>query len=58
MNINYSLEIMNEGAELISRDIVFFEYITIERIELMRLNWNSEMSIAHCKHADAWLLFQ
>ena len=42
---------MNEGAELISRDIFFFEYVTIERIELEVTNWNSEMSMDHCRYA-------
>ena len=54
LNIN-SPEIMKEGADMISRDIVFFDYITIERVELELTNWNSEMSIAHCMHAEAWL---
>jgi len=36
------LYIGDEGAKLISSEIIFFEYITIKRIELEVLNWNDE----------------
>lgn len=48
-NIYYSLYIGLEGAELINKEILFFEYISIERIELEVTNWSSEMQIDLCK---------
>jgi hypothetical protein len=41
-NIYYSLYIGDDGAEIINKDILFFEYIGIERIEVEVTNWNSE----------------
>ncbi|CAD8043825.1 unnamed protein product [Paramecium primaurelia] len=57
-NIYYSLYIGQEGAELINKEILFFEYISIERIELEVTNWSSEMQIDLCKQAINWLKFQ
>ncbi|CAK55641.1 unnamed protein product (macronuclear) [Paramecium tetraurelia] len=57
-NIYYSLYIGLEGAELINKEILYFEYISIERIELEVTNWSSEMQIDLCKQAINWLKFQ
>jgi hypothetical protein len=57
-NIYYSLYVEEEGAERITRDILYFEYIAIERFELQVTNFSSAMMVNMCNHAKAWLKFQ
>jgi hypothetical protein len=40
LSIYYSLYIGDDGAKLLSENIFFFEFITIERFEMQVTNWN------------------
>lgn len=45
MTLYYSLYINNDGAELFSKNLIYYEYINIERFEVLVTNWNSIMTI-------------
>ncbi len=42
LSLYYSLYIGEEGAKNLCSEIIFFEYITLKRIELEVLNWNED----------------
>jgi hypothetical protein len=49
LSICNSLDIEEEGARLVSKEIIFLEYITIEKIELSDINWNDKMCVQLCE---------
>ena len=53
-SIYYSLY-LGEAQDIISYDIIFFEYITIERYENNVTNFKDSDAINLCKAANKWL---
>jgi len=43
-SIYYSLYILDAGFDLLNPDIIYFEYINLERLELQVTNYNSYMA--------------
>ncbi|CAD8189473.1 unnamed protein product [Paramecium pentaurelia] len=57
-SIYYSLYIGEVGCEIISKDLIFFEYIDIERIDFLVTNFNDQMCDHFSQAAKNWLTFQ
>ncbi|CAD8110825.1 unnamed protein product [Paramecium sonneborni] len=57
-SIYYSLYIGEQGCEIISKDLIFFEYIDIERIDFLVTNFNDQMCDHFTQAAKDWLIFQ
>ena len=57
MTLYYSLYIGNDGAELFAKNLIYYEYINIERFEVLVTNWNDAMTMSVTKAAQSWILF-
>ncbi|CAD8201537.1 unnamed protein product [Paramecium octaurelia] len=57
-SIYYSLYIGEAGCDIISKDLIFFEYIDIERIDFLVTNFNDQMCDNFTQAAQNWLAFQ
>jgi hypothetical protein len=53
----YSLYILDAGSETLSKELLMFEYISLERLEVPVTNWNDFMMQTICKAGQKWLKF-
>lgn len=51
----YSMQIGDVSVEIFSKDLLYFEYINIERIEVLVIQMNDEMISSLCLAAKSWL---
>lgn len=51
MTLYYSLYIGNDGAEMFAKNLIYYEYINIERFEVLVTNWNDAMTMSLSKAA-------
>ncbi|CAD8121707.1 unnamed protein product [Paramecium sonneborni] len=58
ITLYYSLYIGDDGAELYNKELLYFEYINVERFEVQVTNWNDAMTNSLCLAAQNWLQFQ
>lgn len=48
MTLYYSLYIGDDGVVKYCNDLLYFEYINIERFEVLVTNWNNNMTNSLC----------
>ncbi|CAK60705.1 unnamed protein product (macronuclear) [Paramecium tetraurelia] len=58
ITLYYSLYIGDDGVQKYVNDLLYFEYINIERFEVQVTNWNDAMTNSLCLAAQNWFQFQ
>ncbi|CAD8178052.1 unnamed protein product [Paramecium octaurelia] len=54
----FSFHIGQEGMDILFNNLIYFEYVNIERIELQAIELDDKIVIDMIKHATDWLHFQ
>ncbi|CAD8095982.1 unnamed protein product [Paramecium primaurelia] len=58
VTLYYALYIGDDGVKKYVNNLLYFEYINIERFEVQVTNWNDEMTNSLCQAAQCWLQYQ
>ena len=56
-DLYYSLYIADAGLEKLAKNLIFFEYISLERLILEVMNLSDPHIESICSCADTWLEF-
>jgi hypothetical protein len=48
---------LDAGSEILSKELIMFQYISLERLEVSMTKWNDFMMQKICKAGQKWLKF-